>query len=139
MVHFSKLKNSFLKVGKPLKQAKWLIPGWVFYEFYNVYKNQGNTRGNSLKHGAKAEAMRLAALASVPLPGTYELTTTGLAVLKNKIESGEIEKFNLKAFKDFTPLGKINLNRHKNFKGKPYLRIYFGNKKIYFKIFYKYK
>lgn len=145
MTRFARLKKPFLKLKKfnetkkPLRHVKkvkhvrWLLPGWVFYEYYKVHKNKGQTRAKSIGHGAKAEVIRIAAMASLPLPGTYELTTTGLALLKHKIESGDIEKFSLRSFRDFMPLRKYN----REAKGQPYLRIYREGKKIHFKIFYK--
>ena len=66
-----RLKRSVERVKKPLRKVKyirWLLPGWVFYEFYKLSKNKGETRAKSLGHGAKAEAIRLAAFASVPVP-----------------------------------------------------------------------
>ncbi len=132
-------KNKFAKQLKysanKLKNAKWFLPGWVFYEYYKVHKAKGDSKNRSIGQGAKAEAIRLAALASLPIPGTYELTTTGLALLKNKIEKGELERLTLKAFRDFRP----KVIRSFNKKGKPYLRIFYKEKKLYFEIFYKEK
>lgn len=137
-------KKSIENIKRPLRHVKkvkhirWLLPGWVFYEFYNLHK--GN-RKLGIKHGAKAEAIRLAATASIPIPGTYELTTTGLAIIKKKIQDGEIENLTLKSFRDFMPL-KVNKEElKKNMftipERKPYLKIFERGKKLYFKIFYK--
>ncbi|MBI2148410.1 hypothetical protein HYU23_01920, partial [Candidatus Woesearchaeota archaeon] len=47
MRRFSKLRNSIRNVKKPLSQVKnikhvrWLIPGWVFYEYYKLHKDKG--------------------------------------------------------------------------------------------------
>ncbi len=139
MVRFAKLRKSFSKVKKPLKHAsnvKWFIPGWIFYEYYKMHKDKGYTKRKSFIHGAKAEIFRLAATASLPVPGTYELTTTGLALVKNKIENDEIDKLSLKAFRDFTPLKKFRMGNRKLI-GSPYLKIYFKDKKLHFNVFYK--
>jgi|SRR3989344_2857201 len=119
---------------KKVKNVKWLVPGWVFYEFYKIHKTKGNTKFSSAFHGAKAEVVRLAAFASVPLPGTYELTTGGFALLKKRIEIGEVEGFNLKMFKDFVP---IKITRTEKIIGKPYLKIFYNNRKLNFEVFYK--
>ncbi|MBI2148299.1 gamma-glutamylcyclotransferase, partial [Candidatus Woesearchaeota archaeon] len=92
----------------------------------------------SFGYGMKAEAIRLAAFASLPLPGSYELTTTGLALLKKKIEKGEVDNLTLKAFRDFTPLKNIKIDKNK-LTGSPYLRIYTKNKKLFFDIIYRNK
>ncbi|MDP3639716.1 MAG: hypothetical protein Q8R53_00750 [Nanoarchaeota archaeon] len=116
-------------LGK-LKQARWLLPGWLAYEFYNVHKHKGYTHQESLRYGAKAEAFRLAAM-TFPLPGTYELTTTGLAMVKKKIEQGEVEMLTLQAFKDFVPLKVLR----KVSQGQKFsLDIYQQGKKLLFKV-----
>lgn len=138
-MRFGKLKQRVkrpLQHVKKVKHVRWLIPGWIFYEFYRLHKKKGYSRKTSFGHGIKAEAIRIATTASLPLPGTYELTTTGLAFLKKKIENNEIEKLTLKAFKDFTPLKII---RRKKMVGKPYLRILLKDRRLYFKIFYRKK
>ena len=135
MGKFEKLKGSLDHIKK-VKNVKWLLPGWVFYEYYKIHKRKGNPNVQSLGQGAKAEAIRLVAMAGIPLPGTYELTTTGLALLKKKLESGEVEKLNLRAFKDFIPLKKL---KQYQIKGRPYLRIFYKDKKLYFEIFYKHR
>ena len=127
------LKRPFKHINK-VKNVKWLLPGWAFYEFYKLHKGMGETSKKSFMHGAKAEAIRLAAFASLPVPGTYELTTTGLALLKKKIENEELDKLTLKGFKDFIPVKKTKVSR-----GIPHLRIYYKDKKVYFEIFYKKK
>ena len=68
------------------KAVRWLIPGWVAYEYYQVHKLKGDSPAKSVVQGAKAEGIRFVALVSFPVPGTYELTTIGLASLKNKIK-----------------------------------------------------
>ena len=140
------LKNSIDKIKKPFMHVKkikhivWLLPGWAFYEFYKLSKNKGEKRSKSLKHGAKAEIIRLVATASLPIPGTYELTTTGLALLKRKIEKGEIENLTLKFFRDFIPLYLDKKALRKNTfivpERKPYVKIFEKGKKLYFRIFY---
>ncbi len=117
---------------KKIKNAKWLLPGWVFYEFYKLHKNKGDERKISFRQGAKAEVIRLAAFASLPIPGTYELTTTGLALLKNRIEKGEIEKLTLKGFRDFRPIKRMKLREN-----KVYLKVMKKGKEFYLKIFYR--
>ena len=146
MKKFKKLRKSFNKVGKPIKKQvkkveniKWLLPGWVFYEYYNLHKGRGQTNKKSVMHGVRAEASRLAAMASLPLPGTYELTTTGLALIKKKIEKGEIDKVTLQAFKDFTPLNKIKADKNILTEGRPYLAVLPKKGNLYFRIFYKNK
>src|SRR3989344_4434176 len=128
-----RIRRSVERVKRPLRKVKhvrWLLPGWVFYEFYKVNKNKGETKSKSIRQGAKAEVIRLAAFASIPLPGTYELTTTGLALLKNQIEKGELENLTLKAFKDFTPIKRI-----KDKSNKIYFKIFYRNGEPYFRIF----
>jgi len=132
-----KLKKP-LKHVKKVKHVRWLLPGWVFYEFYKLHKQKGHTRARSFEHGAKAEAIRLVAMATLPIPGTYELTTGGLALLKKKIERDEVKKLTLKAFKDFTPLNKLKIDKSK-LRGEPYLRIFYKDRHVYFKVFYKKK
>ena len=127
---------SKLKHVKKVKHIKWLVPGWVFYEFYKLHKTKGYSHKRSLGYGVKAEATRLFAMTSLPLPGTYELTTTCLALLKKKIESNQVKDFRLKAFKDFMPVKKLNINKN-NILGKPYLKVHYRDKRIYFEIFYK--
>jgi len=138
MKRFIKLRRSLKRAKRPLKHVKkvkhvrWFIPGWVFYEYYRVHKGKGHNHIKSISHGLKAEVIRLGAFASLPIPGTYEITTTGLALIKKKIEGGEIEKFSLKAFKVFMPVSKI--------KGKGvYLEIIKRKEKRYVRIFYKNK
>ena len=144
MKKFSRIRSSFSRVKKPLrhvkkiKHAMWLLPGWVFYEYYKVNQEKGHTKGKSIAKGAKAEAIRLVAFASIPLPGSYELTTTGLALLKRKIQDGKVEDLTLKAFKDFMPTKKIKIGKNR-IMGSPYLKIIPKGKKLYFKIFYKKK
>lgn len=128
-------RKYFRKHIKKVKQIKWLLPGWVFYEFYKMSKEKGEPRGKSISQGAKAEIIRLATTASIPVPGTYELTTTGLALLKNKLQKGEVEKLTLKFLKDFIPvkINKEELYTGKHFEifykeGKPYLRMFFRRK-----------
>lgn len=96
---------------KKVKQVKWLLPGWAGYEYYKVHKNKGHSKSQSVMYGAKAEAIRLAAFASVPVPGSYELTTVGLASLKKKIERREVEKLTLKSLKDATPMRGLKANK----------------------------
>ncbi|MBI2146452.1 hypothetical protein HYU22_03865 [Candidatus Woesearchaeota archaeon] len=121
---------SVLRHLETLKQARWLLPGWLAYEFYNVHKHKGYTHKESLRYGAKAEAFRLAAM-TFPLPGTYELTTTGLAMIKKKIEQGEVETLTLQAFKDFLPLKVLN----KVSQGQKFsVDIYQHGKKLLFKV-----
>ncbi len=142
MRKFDRLKTSFSRVKKPLshvkkvKNVKWLLPGWILYEFYKVHKKKGYKPVKSLSYGAKAEATRLAAMAGIPLPGTYELTTTGLALIKRKIENDEVDRFTLRTFKDFIPIRKFRV-RNDNIKCKPYLVIYYRNKKLCFDVFYR--
>jgi|SRR3989344_3563279 len=142
MKRFIKLRRSLKRVKRPLRHVKkvkhvrWLIPGWVFYEYYKTHKKIGHNHIKSIGHGFKAEVIRIGAFASLPIPGTYEITTTGLALLKKKIERGEVEKFSLKAFKDFIPINKIR-GRGIYFKifkkdGRRYVRI-FWKKEIEFK------
>src|SRR3989338_5919160 len=122
---------------KKIKHVKWLLPGWAFYEFYKIHKKKGDTTRKSFGHGVKAEAIRLAATASLPVPGTYELTTTGLAAIKRKIENGELDDFTLKAFKDFTPLKKMNLEKQRKFTRKIYFKIFYRKGQPYFKVLRK--
>ena len=119
---------------KKIKNVKWLVPGWVFYEFYKSHKSRGHTKTKSAVHGAKAEVIRLAAFASIPLPGSYELTTTGLALLKKKIDAGASDELTLKVFKDFIPLSKIRSIKPK---GIPHLKIFYKDRRIHFEVFYK--
>ncbi len=130
----SKLKKNINRV----KQVRWLLPGWVFYEYYKTHIKKGDNKTKSIVHGAKAEIMRIAAFTSIPLPGTYELTTTGLSLIRDKIENGEIENLNLKAFKDFIPI-KISKNKKTIKKSNINLRIFSKDKKLHFEIFYKEK
>lgn len=145
MKKFGRLRNSLNKVKKPLrhvkkvKNVKWLLPGWVLYEFYNVHKHKGYNRRKSFAHGMKAEAVRLAAFASLPVPGTYELTTGGLALLKKKIEKNEVDQLNLRGFKDFIPIKGIGPNKKHVIGAQPYLRVFYKEKKLYFEIFYRKK
>jgi len=125
MEKFSKIRNSLNKVKK-VKNVRWLLPGWVFYEYYKLYKEKGNTKRKSFGYGAKAEAMRFAAFASFPIPGTYELTTTGLAVIKRKIEEGEFENFTLRSFKDFTPIKKFKVDKARGTKNKAIYKLVFN-------------
>ncbi len=138
MKRFIKLRRSLKRAQRPLRHVKkvkhvrWFIPGWVFYEYYRVHKGKGHNHIKSIGHGLKAEVVRLGAFASLPIPGTYELTTAGLALIKKKIEGGEIEKFSLKAFRDFIPVNKIR-GRGIYFKvfkkdGRRYVRIFYKNK-----------
>ncbi len=129
-------KSSFL-ASQPrrhldtLKQLRWLLPGWLAYEFYKVHKHKGHTHQESLSYGAKAEAFRLAVM-TVPLPGTYELTTTGLAMVKKKIEEGKVDTLTLEAFRDFVPLKVLNsVGRGQ----KLSLEIYREGKKLLFKVY----
>ncbi len=141
---FRRLRIGLRRIKRPLrhikkvKHVRWLLPGWVFYEYYKVHKNKGHSRRKSFGHGAKAEVVRLAAFASLPVPGTYELTTTGLAVIKKKIENDELDKFTLRSFKDFIPLRKLRVNKHQLI-GQPYLKVYSKDRRLYFEIFYKKK
>ena len=135
MKRFKRLRKS-LKHVKKVKHVRWLIPGWVFYEYYKAHKAKGHNRIKSLGHGAKAEAIRIVAMASVPVPGTYELTTTGLALLKKKIENGDVDKLTLKAFKDFVPLRMLKIDK-KYLTGTPHLRIFRKERRLYFELFYK--
>lgn len=137
-------KNGRLRHIKKVKHIRWLMPGWVFYEYYKTHKFKGHNRVKSIGHGIKAEAFRIAAMASLPLPGTYELTTAGLALIKKKIERGEIKSLTLKAFRDFRPVKKIgNLYRTENLKRTLsrnrvfYFRIYKKDRKRYLEILYK--
>ncbi len=124
------MKGRISKNIRHVRKVKWFIPGWVFYEYYKVHKGKGHNRIKSIGHGFKAEVIRLGAFASLPVPGTYELTTAGLAVIKNKIESGEVEKFTLKSFKDFIPVNKI--------KGKGiYFEVFKKDGKRYLRILWK--
>ena len=132
MKKFSKLRKSL----KNIKQVKWLLPGWVFYEYYNLHKSRGNTRRQSIAGGAKAEVIRLLSTASLPVPGTYELTTAGLALLKKKIEEGEVENLNLKVFKDFIPVNKMKVDKEA-LMGNLQLKFIKKRRKLYFRIFYK--
>ena len=138
MPGFPRLKNSFNKVKK-VKHVRWLLPGWVFYEYYKMHKGKGDSKRKSFGYGIKAEAIRLVALTSVPLPGTYELTTTGLALLKKKIEKGEVDEFTLRSFRDFTPLKNLKFDKEKLIKEHAYIKPISRGKKLYFKIFYKEK
>ena len=134
---------------KKVKHIRWLVPGWVFYEYYKIHKNIGHSQRKSIGYGMKAEVVRLATMASLPLPGTYELTTTGLAFLKKKIESGEIEHFSLMAFKDFAPINRLRVNLNEltdarvlkfvRQKRKIYFKIFYRSKKPYLKLLYKKK
>ncbi|HLC85717.1 MAG TPA: hypothetical protein VJG30_00300 [Candidatus Nanoarchaeia archaeon] len=125
-------RKHFRRHIKKVKHAKWLLPGWVFYEFYKMSKEKGESNRKSFSQGAKAEIIRLATTASIPIPGTYELTTTGLALLKNKIVKGEVKDLTFNSLKHFKPLKSINkkeLIKGVHFKiykknGKNYLRIY---------------
>ncbi len=145
MKRLARIRRSLNKVKKPLghvrkvKHVRWLLPGWVFYEFYKLHKIKGHSNKDSIKHSAKAEAIRLAAMASLPMPGTYELTTVGLAAIKKKIKEGEIEKFTLEAFKDFTPINKIKADKEILTEGRPYLVVLPKKENLYFKIFYRKK
>lgn len=137
-----RLRNSVKIVRKPLthikkvKHARWLIPGWVFYEYYKVHKAKGQTKIKSFGHGVKAEAFRLITTASLPVPGTYELTTTGLALIKGRIEIGDVKNLTLKAFKDFIPTKKLKTEKN-ILRRQPYLRIFSKDGRLYFRIFYK--
>jgi len=138
MKNLNSLYSNINAVKKPLrhikkiKHVRWLLPGWAFYEYYKLSQERGHTRGKSLSQGAKAEVIRLATTVSLPIPGTYELTTTGLALLKNKIVKGEVDNLTFKSLKDFIPV-KINKEEFytgKHFEifykeGKPYLRMFF--------------
>ena len=140
------MKNKLQHIKK-IKHVRWLVPGWVFYEYYKIHKGMGHSNRKSVGYGMKAEAVRLVTMASLPLPGTYELTTTGLAFLKKKIESGEIKHFSLMAFKDFAPISrlKVNLNeltdsrilKFAKQKRKVYFRIFYRSKRPYFKLLHK--
>src|SRR3989338_10231651 len=115
-------RKHFRRHIKKVKHAKWLLPGWVFYEFYKMSKEKGESNRKSFSQGAKAEIIRLATTASIPIPGTYELTTTGLALLKNKIVKGEVDNLTFKSLKDFIP---VKINKEEFYTGK------------HFEIFYK--
>ena len=66
-----------------------------------------------------------------PLPGTYELTTTGLAMIKKRIEHGEVEMLTLQAFKDFVPLRILKtVGQGRKFS----VDIYQQGKKLLFKV-----
>lgn len=127
-------KDRFRHIKK-IKHVRWLVPGWVFYEYYRTHKLAGHDHRKSMAYGVKAEAVRLAAMVSLPLPGTYELTTTGLALLRKKIESGEIKHFSFMAFKDFTPIRNLKPNL-KDVTNDTMLKIN-SRKNIYFKLYYK--
>ena len=136
--HLTRVKRPLRHVKK-VRHVKWLLPGWVFYEYYKLNKSKGETTRKSFGQGAKAEGIRLVAFASVPIPGTYELTTTGLALLKNKIEKGEMKNLTLKAFRDFTPIKRLKINKEELIGKNPYLKIAPKGKRLYFKIFYRRK
>lgn len=109
-----RLRKHARKLGghaKKMKAARWLLPGWVGYEYYQVHKLKGHSRKKSVVEGAKAEALRMAVAASVPVPGTYELTTVGLASLKEKIEKDELERLTLRAFKEVSPVRRLRQKR----------------------------
>ena len=94
-------------LGK-VKEVRWLVPGWVWYQYYKVHKDKGYKKHKALLKGAKAEALRVAVTASFPVPGSYELTTAGLAYVKNKIEKGDIYDFNIKDIKSVIPIMRKN-------------------------------
>ncbi len=124
------MNKKISKKIRHIKKVKWFIPGWVFYEYYKTHKTKGHSKIRSFGHGFKAELIRVGAFASLPVPGTYEITTAGLALIKKKIERGEIEKFTLKSFKDFMPVSRI--------KGRGiYFAVIKRNKKRYVRIFWK--
>ena len=83
--------NKLKKQIKKLRNVKWLLPGWVGFEYYKISRNHGLNKKNSLKNSAKAEAMRISAL-SIPLPGSYELATTTMALLKNKLCKKDLDE-----------------------------------------------
>ena len=86
-----KIKKSLNKI----KHVRWLLPGWVGFEYYKLSRNKGLNKKTSFKNSAKAEAMRISAL-SVPLPGSYELATTTMALLKNKLEKKDFDELKLR-------------------------------------------
>ncbi len=129
---------------KKVKNAKWLLPGWLFYEYYMLNKYKGEGKKYSVAQGAKAEAIRLAATFSLPMPGTYEITTTGLALLKKKMENGDVDKLTLKSFRDFIPLNVDREAMNKGFKLRikqenleSYMKIFEKGKKLYFEIMFR--
>lgn len=85
------------KVKKPLrhvhkvKEIKWLLPFYVFYRYYKLGKNRNLEFKQKLNLGFSAEATRFIAFITVPLPGSYELSTVTLVLLAKRIERGEIE------------------------------------------------
>ena len=103
----SKFRKNVRKQVRKVKGVRLLVPGILGYEYYKTHKKRGNTKLKSAYRGAKAEAVRLAATASFPLPGTYELTTVGLAKLKKRIEKGEVDDLTLKSMKTMNPLRKV--------------------------------
>jgi len=92
---------------KKVKHVRWLIPGWAYYQYYKTHKNKGGSKKGAVASGVKAEAVRIVAAVSFPVPGTYELSTIGLAVLNKKIKKNEIEFFTLKDVKNNIPILKI--------------------------------
>lgn len=127
-----RLKKPLKNLSK-VKHIKWLLPGWVLYEYYKTSKIKGNTTKKSLGQAIKAESVRMAAFASLPIPGTYEITTTGLAAINKKISEGKIKNFTLKAFRDFIPIRRKNNNLAK----KIYFKIFYRRGQPYFKILRK--
>ena len=99
-----KLKRASKVASSKAKSVRWLLPGWVGYEYYKVHKRKGHSKGKSVVEGVKAEGLRLAATASVPVPGMYEITTVGLASLKRRIEKDELKKLTLKALREASPM-----------------------------------
>src|SRR3989344_1720662 len=92
--HLTRVKRPLRHVKK-VRHVKWLLPGWVFYEYYKLNKN--------------------------------------------KIEKGEIENLTLKAFRDFTPIKRLKINKEELIGKNPYLKIAPKGKRLYFKIFYRRK
>src|SRR3989344_6868085 len=84
---------------RKLRNAKWLFPGWVGFEYYKLCKNGGIKKSRCWENGVKAEAMRFSAL-TVPLPGVYETATLTMYLLKNKLEKKDINELKFRLLKD---------------------------------------
>ena len=112
------MKEKTKKKLRKIKQVKWLLPGWAGYEYYKVHKKKGYSKTKSVMYGAKAEAIRLGATASFPIPGTYEVTTIGLASLKKQIEKNKGDKLSLKSLKKMKAVKRLKVNKEELITGK---------------------
>ena len=102
-----------------VKKIKWLIPGYLFYSYYNLSKQKGLNFLQRIKISFAVEVTRFAAI-TIPLPGVYELTTVSLVILRTKIEKNEIEpRFGWALIKEHYLIQLIKRRRDKII---PYIR-----------------